>query len=225
MPRKQEGSMKKQEGFSLAEVLLVVLLAGALGFSGWYVKWSEETGYGVVIDGLDNNRFDLFGSTIWPTPERKQKASFSQSLYESKAYPWILSDFDYEEMKNSPDLRIVVKENDISHSIALADFPKARLVFVPQLSDPQELLQFILDSKGDITFVEPYLASVFMKTKGVTLYQATQTPIRVYENTFIFKKDDSSLKNLFDQEIAEMIKNKEVGELIRKYTGKEDTFE
>jgi tRNA-dependent cyclodipeptide synthase len=192
---------------------------------GWQIKWSEETGYGVVIDGLDNNRFDLFGSTIWPTPERKQKASFSQSLYESKAYPWILSDFDYEEMKNSPDLRIVVKENDISHSIALADFPKARLVFVPQLSDPQELLQFILDSKGDITFVEPYLASVFMKTKGVTLYQATQTPIRVYENTFIFKKDDSSLKNLFDQEIAEMIKNKEVGELIRKYTGKEDTFE
>jgi hypothetical protein len=33
--------MKKQEGFSLAEVLLVVLLAGALGFSGWYV-WNNS---------------------------------------------------------------------------------------------------------------------------------------------------------------------------------------
>ncbi len=192
---------------------------------GWQIKWSEETGYGVVIDGLDNNRFDLFGSTIWPTPERKEKASFSQSLYESKAYPWMLPNFNYEEMKNSPGLRIVVKENDISHSIALADFPNARLVFVPQLSDPQELLQFIIDSNGDITFAEPYLAHVFMKVKNITLSQATQIPIRVYENTFIFKKDDSSLKNLFDQEIAEMIKNKEVGELIRKYTGKEDTFE
>jgi len=192
---------------------------------GWQIKWSEETGYGVVIDGLDNNRFDLFGSTIWPTPERKEKASFSQSLYESKAYPWMLPNFNYEEMKNSPELRIVVKENDISHSIALADFPNARLVFVPQLSDPQELLQFIIDSKGDITFAELYLAHVFMKVKNVTLSQATQIPIRVYENTFIFKKDDSSLKNLFDQEIAEMTKNKEVGELIRKYTGKEDTFE
>lgn len=46
----------------------------------WQIKWSEETGYGVVIDGLDHNRFDLFGSTVWPTPERKEKASF-QNLY------------------------------------------------------------------------------------------------------------------------------------------------
>ncbi len=201
------------------------IIVGIAKKHGWQIKWSEETGYGVVIDGLDNNRFDLFGSTIWPTPQRREKASFSQSLYESKVYPCMLPNFNYEEMKNSPELRIVVKENDISHSIALADFPNARLVFVPQLSDPQELLQFVVDSKGDITFTESYLTHVFIKAKSVTLLQATQAPIRVYENTFIFKKDDFSLKNLFDQEIAEMIKNKEVGELIRKYTGREDTFE
>jgi sulfatase maturation enzyme AslB (radical SAM superfamily) len=39
-------------------------------------------------------------------------------------------------MKDSSELRIAVKENDISHSIAVADFSKARLVFIPQLSDP-----------------------------------------------------------------------------------------
>jgi hypothetical protein len=77
-------------------------------------KTSFDKCYGVIIDGLDNNRFDLFGSTVWPTPERKEKASFSQSLYESKSYPWTLPGFDYEAMKNSSDLRIVVKENDIS---------------------------------------------------------------------------------------------------------------
>lgn len=116
------------------------------------------------------------------------------------------------------------KENDISHSIALADFPNARLVFVPQLSDPQELFQFVIESKGDVTFAESYLANIFMKTKGVTLVQATEMPIRVYENTFIFKKDDSSLRDLVDQEISEMIANKEIEELIRKYTGNQDTF-
>lgn len=39
---------------------------------GWEIKWSEETGYGVIIDGLEKNRFDIFGSTVWPTPERKE---------------------------------------------------------------------------------------------------------------------------------------------------------
>lgn len=190
----------------------------------WQVRWSEETGYGVVIDGLDNNRFDLFGSTVWPTPERKEKASFSNSLYESKVYPWMLPSFDYEAKKSSSELRVAVKENDISHSIVLADFPNARYVFVPQLSDPQELLQFVAESKGDITFVEPYLAKVFMKARGANLVQATEIPIREYENTFVFKKDDLSLRDLFDREITEIVKTGEVQELIRKYTGSKDTF-
>lgn len=192
---------------------------------GWQIKWSEETGYGVIIDGLENNRFDLFGSTVWPTPERQEKASFSNSLYQSRAYPWTVSGFDYEQMKDGADLRIAVKENDISHSIALADFPNARLVFVPQLSDPQELLQFVSDGKADVTFAETYLANVFMNAKGVQLVQATKDPIRTYDNTFIFKKDDVSLRDLFNNEIEEMIQNGIVKELIQKYTGNENTFE
>lgn len=190
----------------------------------WQIKWSEETGYGVIIDGLDNNRFDLFGSTVWPTPERKEKASFSKSLYESKVYVWMLPDFNYKMMKDSSQLRVIVKENDISHSIALSDFPNARLIFIPQLSDPQDLLDFLANDKGDITFAEPYLANVFMKSKVVKLVKATELPIRVYENTFIFKKDDPSLKDAFNEEISKMIENKETQELIRKHTGSEDTF-
>ena len=74
----------------------------------------------------------------------------------------------------------------------------------------------------------PSLLAAFesdMKAKGMKLIQATELPIRVYENTFIFKKDDSSLRDLFNTEISEMIKNNEVEELIRKYTGSDHTFE
>ena len=190
----------------------------------WQVRWSEEVGYGVIIDGLDNERFDLFGSTVWPTPERLQKAAFSSSLYESKAYPWIAPGFEYDSMKGGADIRIAVKENDISHSIALADFPQARMVFVPQLSDPQELLEFVASGKADVTFAEPSLASAFIERAGATVVQATAEPIRVYENTFVFKKGDDSLKALFNDEIAEMLQGGVVSKLIEKYTGSQDTF-
>jgi ABC-type amino acid transport substrate-binding protein len=192
---------------------------------GWQIKWSEETGYGVIIDGLENSRFDLFGSTVWPTPERKEKASFSHSLYSSKAYPWTVPGFEYDQMKDTSDIRIAVKENDISHSIALADFLNARLVFVPQLSDPQELLQFVADGKADVTFAEIYLANVFMNANNVILIPAGNESIRTYDNTFIFKKEDVSLRDLFNKEIEEMIKAGMVKDLIRKHTGNEDTFE
>lgn len=124
---------------------------------------------------------------------------------------------EYEKLKNSPELRVVVKENDISHSIAKADFPNARLVFVPQLSDPQELLQFVTDGKGDMTFAEINLMEIFTKTKQKKLVQATSDPIRIYENTFVFKKDDLSLKNLIDDEIGVMLASGKLSELIEKY--------
>ncbi len=191
---------------------------------GWQIKWSEETGYGVIIDGLDNSRFDLFGSTVWPTPERLGKASFSKSLYTSKAYPWSLPTFEYEKMKDSSDLRIAVKENDISHSIATADFPQARLVFVPQLSDPQALLQFVAEEKADITFAESYLVEEFIKKNNIPLISTTAAAIREYENTFVFKKDDDSLKNLFDIELDSLLSSGEIETLIQKYTGDKNTF-
>lgn len=182
--------------------------------NNWEIKWSEETGYGVIIDGLENNRFDVFGSTVWPTPERKMNASFSKSLYESRAYPWVCKNSKYSEKRDTADLRIAVKENDISHSIAIADFPNARLVFVPQLSDPQELLRFVSEGKADLTFAEEHLVRV----SEVELFKATTEPIRIYENTFMFKKNDTTLRDIFDKEIDEIIADGKLKELLKKYS-------
>jgi tRNA-dependent cyclodipeptide synthase len=187
--------------------------------NNWNIRWSEETGYGVIIDGLEKNRFDIFGSTVWPTPERKEKASFSSSLYESKVFPWIREDFKqlYSEMKDKSELRIAVKENDISHSIANADFKEQRLIYVPQLTDTSELLKFVAENKADVTFVEPHLASIFNQTSPIKLVSAEGNPVRTYENTFVFLKEDLSLKDIFDKEIENMKVSGLIEKLLKKY--------
>jgi tRNA-dependent cyclodipeptide synthase len=186
---------------------------------GWQLKWSEETGYGVIIDGLSHGRFDFFGSVVWPTPERKEKADMSRALYESDVYLWVREDQKeiYDAKRKSGELRIAIKENDISHSIALADFPDARCVYVPQLTDTVELLQFVADDKADMTFVEPYLAEVFNRTSSVPLVHATDVPVRRYENVFVFLKTDTRLRELFDKEIAELEANGTIDSLLKKY--------
>ena len=188
---------------------------------GWKVLFSEEVGYGVIIDGLNSNRFDIFGSTVWPTPERKEQASFSLSLYKSSVFAWARESNDVIDIFSS---RIVIKENDISDSIALADYPKARLVHIPQLSESIDLLKFVTSDKGDITFVEPYLAEYFNKSSEIKVIKTSENPIREYENTFMFKKNDTSLRDLFNKEIEKIKGSGFIKELIKKYTGSEDTF-
>ncbi len=189
--------------------------------NGWHIRWKEETGYGVIVDGLKAGRFDIFASTVWPTPEREKEADFSIPLYMSKAYIWAKGDVDL----NSPDIRVAIKERDISHSIASADFPHSRLVRVPQLTDTEELLQFVADGKADITFVEEVIAEQFNMRSEVKVKKVSEEPVREFGNTFMIRKGDLDFKTLLDNEIQVMLDSGYIKDLIKKYTGDINTFE
>jgi ABC-type amino acid transport substrate-binding protein len=188
---------------------------------GWKVVWSEETGYGVIADGLLHNRFDVFGGAVWPTDERKQTASFSESLYESPVFGWVKEGNlkTESEFRSDVNTRVVIKENDITDSITRADYPSARIVYVPQLASTSEVLKFVAEERGDITFAESYLVELFNKKSSVKLVKISPEPVRIFENTFMFQKDDTSLKAVFDTEIFELKKSGELKRLIEKYFG------
>jgi tRNA-dependent cyclodipeptide synthase len=188
--------------------------------NNWEIRWKEETGYGVIVDGLKAGRFDVFASTAWPTPERLKEADFSTPLYMSKVFAWVKEDID----PNNSSIRIAIKGGDISDSIATSDFPNARLVRVPQLADPSELLKFVAEDKADLTFAEPYLVEQFNKISNVKLRKLSDQPIREFGNTFMIRKNDTEFKNLLDKDIQDLIDLGFVKTLIEKYTGNGDTF-
>lgn len=192
----------------------------------WHVRWTEQVGYGVITDGLDNRRFDLFGSTVWPIPERILKADFSTSLYKSPVFVWVRPNYgkDNAGIRNDSSARVAIKENDITDSIANADFPDNRRVWVPQLAEIAELLRFVAYDRADFTFVEPVLAQHFNETSDVKLVPTSEKPVRVYENTFILKQGEKRLKDLLDNELALLKQNGAIAKLIKKYTGSESTF-
>lgn len=192
----------------------------------WNIFWSEETGYGVVADALNSHRIDVFGSPIWPIPERKEVALFSESLYKSPVFTYTKEEFagNQEDIKLDSNLRVVVKENDISHSIALSEYPNARFVYIPQLANTTELLKFVVENKADITFVEPYIADHFNRESALKVIPLAEEPLRVFENVFMFSKVDEELKSIFDAEVSHLKSSGEIKKLIMKYAGNKDAF-
>lgn len=203
---------------------LITWIASDLGVQ---VEFTEEVGYGVIVDGLNERRFDVFCSAVWPTPERQAQALFSQSLYESPAYMWVRQVKDktiYDDIKSNRFFRIAVKENDISYSIANADFPHARQVRVPQLLDTMGLLEFVADDKADATFAEPYLVRLFNERSNTKLVAVTREPVRCYPNTFMLRKGESDFQKLLDAKINEAAQAGLLKELIRKHAGSESAL-
>jgi tRNA-dependent cyclodipeptide synthase len=203
------------------------LLAEFARSSGWAIEWTEEVGYGVISEGLSAGRYDIFGSTVWPTPERLGTALFSIPLYFSNVYAWKSGSDNrsYVDVRRSPFLRIAIKDGDISHSIAAAEFPNARLIRVPQLADPMSLLTFVSEGRADITFVEPVLAKHFRQETGRNIVRVQDLGcLRKFPNTFMSSLGQETLLETLNKFITGMIENGSVAKLIEKYLGSSDAL-
>ncbi len=193
---------------------------------GWKIRFSEEVGYGVIAKGLDENRFDMFGPTVWPSPEREKIAMFTESLFSSPIFTCVRqNDIRTEEaLRRDEYARVVIIEGDIVDTIATADFPKNRRSYVPQLSSNVERAQFVADGRGDFTFIEKYMIHYFNKTAKTKLVTASDKPIRVYKNTFMIKQGEERLRQFLNAEIAELEGSGVIKELLKKYLGDEKLF-
>lgn len=196
--------------------------------NGFKTQYTEETGYGVIVDGLTQQRFDIFAATVWPTPARLQAASFTIPLYYSNVHMWVRKEsahFDYPQIRGNSRFSIAVKENDISHAIAQEEFPNRRLVYVPQLSDPIELLNWVIDGKAEATFAEEYLVKQLPNQLRSQLIELeTNNPIRQYGNSFMVGKGEYEFKKVLDKTIRSYLESGWITKLIKKYTGSADTF-
>ena len=187
----------------------------------WKILWSEETGYGVIGEGLKEGRFDIFSAPTWPTPERLHDLVFSQPVYFSDVWVWV-REKDQEvasirETVSNQFFRVAIKEGDISDSIAKVNFPAWRKVRVPQLTDTEELLQVVTQGDADATFAESFLVEQFNQENKIKLVSIGESPIRTFGNCFVLSEQNNNLKEILDEFIARKVSDGTVEKLLNRY--------
>lgn len=186
------------------------------------IEWVEETGYGVVIDGLAEGRFDIFCSATWPTPERHKLAALSRPVYYSDVGIWVrhdsaLADSDWITL-NDPRYRIAVTEGDITHEIALTDFIFAKWIRAPQLGRVKALLEFVADGRADATMAERITYEAYSGDLSAPLVNlARDRPIRRYPNCFLVGKDQHDFLDLMNKYLEELDASGVSKEILSKY--------
>ncbi len=191
------------------------------------IEWTEEIGYGVVIEGLAEARFDIFASATWPTPERHKHAALSRPVYFSDVGVWVRSDSPLVNldwiMLNDPQYRIAITEGDITHEISLTDFTFSKWVRAPQLGQVKALLEFVADDRADATMVERMTYEAYADQLSKPLVNiARDKPIRRYSNSFLVGKNQHDFLDLLDSYLEENLKNGAVESIIHKYADGKD---
>ena len=196
---------------------------------GLKLKWTEEVGWGAQIEGLQTNRYDIIGSPVWANPTRGKLTTMSIPVYYSGIGIYVRKDddrFTKDRSKiNSPDIKISTIDGETGDLIARTDFPSAKRVSLPQLTDISQLFLEVSTKKADVLFAEPYYAYEFLKSNPNTVKNiAAKQPIRTLGNCYMFKRGEFDFKQMLDVAIEDLLNSGFVDRVIDKYEPVPNTF-
>ena len=215
------GLIKDPNSGKISGIFPEILEQAALNL-GLKVEWTEEVGWGTMVEGLTSGRYDMVGSPVWPTSQRARVADFTQPLYFGGVEAYVRADdnrFDTSLATiNDPQIKIATTDGEVTELIAQQDFPKAKRVSLPQLTDLSQLLLTVADGKADVTFAEPHTAYAFIKNNPGKLKSASPgRPVRTSANTMMLRQDDEAFRRMVDLAIAELESNGFVDQVLLKY--------
>jgi polar amino acid transport system substrate-binding protein len=189
---------------------------------GLKVVWAEEVGYESLFEGLRSNRFDIFAGGLWPNAQRARAGDFSIPICYSviKAYGRSAENRFNDSLDgiNSPNVTVAVLDGAMESIIARENFPTAKCLALPQLSPFSQNLLNIVTRKADVTFAEPSIVALFLKSNPGTLKElAHGMPIRVFGNAFAFKPGEVKFKDMFNVALEELLNSGRIEKILKKY--------
>jgi polar amino acid transport system substrate-binding protein len=188
---------------------------------GLKVEWTEEVGYGSMIEGLQSNRYDVVATPLWTNANRARLVDFSKPLFYSPVFVYVKAgdrrfNANNWHMLNSPQYSVSTIDGETAEIIAREEVPNAKKVSLPQLADFSQLLLNVSSGKADATFTEPAGAAAFIKNNPKAV-QTIGKPVRVFPNCWVFRRGQMEFKNMIDTALDQLINSGAVDKIIRKY--------
>lgn len=199
--------------------------ANRLGLS---VDWSEEVGYGEMIQGLKNGRYDIVGSGVWINSSRAKGASFTRPAYYDAVFAYSAFDDDrFNEgldILNSKDYTISTMDGELGAAIALSSFPKANTLALPQFADFSQMILNVVTDKADIVFLASAPARSFQEARPNTIKIADENPVRIFPNAFMLPQGSIQLKNALNFTLGEMLNDGTIETILKRYESSPGLF-
>jgi len=198
------------------------LVNSAAAKLGLKVDWTEEVGYGQMIEGLNTHRYDIVGSGIWINAGRGKDADFTIPVYYDAVLAYVRDGdtrFDKDlSILNSPNFTISTMDGELGETIAKTDFPRAKTEALPQTADFTQLIMNVVNRKADVAFLSLAAARQYQEANPGQIKAANLgRPVRVFPVAIIVPKGAYDFKQALDYALSEMLNSGEVESILKKY--------
>jgi ABC-type amino acid transport substrate-binding protein len=196
---------------------------------GLKVEWNEEVGYGQMIQGLENHRYDIVGSGVWINSDRGKSADFTIPLYFDAVYAYAKQgdtriNSDLSNL-NSPSFTISTMDGELGATIASASFPRAKTLPLPQSADFSQMIQNVVDGKADIVFLAAAPARAYQTANPEKIFVVDPAkPVRIFPNAIMLPQGEYELRQALNYALMEMLDDGEIDAILNKYDIPQGSF-
>ncbi len=196
---------------------------------GFEIEWAEEVGLGDFGVALDSGRIDVMCLGIWVDPQRAKAADFVTPISYNGPQAYVREDdvrFDHDYRAiNSESVTISYIDGDVGSVIARTDFPKAKTMTLPQLSQISEAMDNVTSGKADIVFYTPAAVEIYNKNHEEKLRRVPlNRSVRAYEESVAVRRGEHDFRQLLNHTTRFLINNGVIDRIIRKYDPERKAF-
>lgn len=200
---------------------------------GAKIEWTAEASWSTYIQDLKSGRYDMLCDMDFTFPAYVGHLATNLPVFYTIATAWVrpedaprFAGKSAEEAFNSPEITVSAIDGTMPLEIARHDFPKAKILGMPPLTDYTFNLINVVDKKADVTFVEKIFAEQFLRNHPGALVNVTPTdrPLRVYAYSVPTLPGDTKMKEAMESALFYMINNGEIDAILRKYGAEKGYF-
>lgn len=187
-----------------------------LGLSVEYV----ELTLGYQMQDLKTGRIDAICGDAPLSLGTIKYIDYSRSYTSVPVYTYVNSDdsrFSTLEDLNSPEVKFVAIDGDLSLELARLIFPKARINTLPNTSDPAQMSMDVSSGKADAVINDPSTVGRFLEANPGTLRPASDEPLAIYPVSISVLKGENELKNTLDMATEMAINMNVIDRILDKY--------
>jgi ABC-type amino acid transport substrate-binding protein len=193
------------------------------------VEWAEEVDFGTWVAGLQAKRFDAVCAPLWPDIAGSMEVLFTQPMFYASIKAYARSTdhrFDNNlQAINSPDVTVSVIDGNVTRDLAVAHFPKAKLLGVAANAGNGAAAQNVLTNKADIFLWDDNGVHEFMKSNPNSLRDvAPNQPVKVMPFALPVRSDDHRLRDFLNNALESMENDGTIRKLIDQWEVTPNSF-
>jgi ABC-type amino acid transport substrate-binding protein len=129
------------------------------------------------------------------------------------------------KLLNDAQYKIGTVDSAISEVIAKDDYPNAKVIGMPQLSDPGQTFEDLVQGKSDLVFMEASFAAEYMTKNPGKIRPASTMPVRSFPSPLLAVDiHQHELAMMFDTIVGEMQLQGTVDRIMDKYNADRTMF-